>query len=272
VLTILTFFVAHWVLSVFMQTFFLHRYAAHRMFTMSPRAEKVFHFLTWLFQGSSYLNPRGYAILHREHHAFSDTERDPHSPHLCKGFFDMNWRTATRYAALWRGTVQPEGRFLGGYPTWPALERTGDNWMVRVGFGAAYTIPYILWAPHWAFFLLLPLQWFMGPLHGAIVNWAGHMYGYRNFEVGDKSRNTLPFDFVTLGELFQNNHHRYPQSLDFSARAWEIDPAFWVIRLFAASGIIQVGKTQHIPRPGEVDHAEEPASVAIAAIEPEAGL
>ncbi|HTJ83038.1 MAG TPA: acyl-CoA desaturase, partial [Polyangiaceae bacterium] len=78
---ILTFFGLHWVLSVFMQTFFLHRYSAHRMFTMSPRAEKVFHFLTFLFQGSSYLNPRGYAILHREHHAFSDTDKDPHSPH-----------------------------------------------------------------------------------------------------------------------------------------------------------------------------------------------
>ena len=32
---ILAFFVAHWVLCVFCQTFFLHRYGAHRMFTMS---------------------------------------------------------------------------------------------------------------------------------------------------------------------------------------------------------------------------------------------
>ena len=62
---ILTFFVAHWILSVFFQSFFQHRYAAHRMYTMGPRTEKVMHLLTYLVQGASYLSPRGYAILHR---------------------------------------------------------------------------------------------------------------------------------------------------------------------------------------------------------------
>jgi stearoyl-CoA desaturase (delta-9 desaturase) len=214
---LLTFFVAHWVLSVFMQTFFLHRYAAHRMFSMSPRAEKVFHFLTWLFQGSSYLN-----------------------------------------------------RFLGGYPSWPALERIGDAWVVRVAFGAAYVVPYLIWAPHWAFFLLLPAHFFMGPLHGAIVNWAGHMYGYRNFATDDRSRNTIPFDFVTLGELFQNNHHRYPQALDFGARAWEIDPASWVIRLFSLLRIIRVEKVQTIPRPGAAREPSTQPSPVSALADPDA--
>ncbi len=250
---VLSFFAAHWVLSVFMQTFFLHRYGAHRMFTMSPRMEKVFHFLTFLFQGSSYLNPRGYALLHREHHAFSDTDKDPHTPHNPGGFIGMNWRTATRYAGLWNGTIQPEARFLGGYPSWPALEKVGDSMITRVAFGAAYTIPYFLYAPHWAFFALLPLHWFMGPLHGAIVNWCGHKYGYRNFGTDDKSRNTLVFDFVTLGELFQNNHHKYGQALNFAVRKWEIDPSYYVIRVIAALGLIKVEKEQkmRLPDPTE---------------------
>jgi len=265
VYVILTFFVLHWSLSVFMQTFFLHRYGAHRMVTMSPRAEKVFHLLTFLFQGSSYLNPRGYAILHREHHAFSDTEKDPHSPHTSKGFFDMNWRTATRYAGLWSGRIQPESRFLGGYPTWPALERVGDKWFVRVGFGALYTIPYFLFAPHWAFFLLLPAHFFMGPLHGAIVNWCGHKYGYRNFNSDDKSMNTLPFDFVTFGELFQNNHHRFGQSLNFAARKWEIDPAYWLIRALAAFGWIQIVKEQKM-RLDEIEAVVAPSAGATDAL------
>jgi stearoyl-CoA desaturase (delta-9 desaturase) len=259
VLVILSFFVAHWCLSVFMQTFFLHRYGAHRMFTMSPRAERVFHFLTFLFQGSSYLNPRGYALLHREHHAFSDTDRDPHSPHTSRGFIDMNWKTATRYAGLWGGTIQPESRFLGGYPSWPTLERIGDSWIMRLAFGAAYTIPYFLYAPHWAFFALVPVHWFMGLLHGAIVNWCGHKYGYRNFQTDDKSQNTLPFDFVTLGELFQNNHHEYGQALNFAARKWEIDPAYQVIRIFAALGIIKIEKEQKMRLPEESD--ARPAAV-----------
>ena len=51
------------------------RYGAHRMFTMSKR-ERTFHLLTYLTQGSSYLNPRAYAILHR-HHAYTDGPRTP---------------------------------------------------------------------------------------------------------------------------------------------------------------------------------------------------
>src|SRR5277367_6379868 len=91
------FFVLHWQVSVFFQSFFLHRYGAHRQFEMSPRMERVFHFMTWLSQGASYLSPRGYAILHRLHHAYSDTPKDPHSPTNHTNAFSMMWATKHRY-------------------------------------------------------------------------------------------------------------------------------------------------------------------------------
>src|SRR3989441_11787950 len=77
---IYVFFAGHWLASVLLQSLFQHRYAAHRMYTMKPRVERALHLITYLVQGASYLSPRGYAILHRQHHAFSDTDRDPHSP------------------------------------------------------------------------------------------------------------------------------------------------------------------------------------------------
>ena len=49
--------ILHWYLSLFFQTIFLHRYASHNMFKMTPFVEKVFYFLTFLFQGSSFLHP-----------------------------------------------------------------------------------------------------------------------------------------------------------------------------------------------------------------------
>lgn len=239
-LAIAIFFVAHWMLSVFFQTFFLHRYGAHRQFTMSRGWERVFYLGTWLTQGSSFLSPRGYAILHREHHAFSDTERDPHSPHVYRNPMSMMWNTKQRYQGLVERSIQPEPRFEGGYPEWPLLDRLADNWAARVGWGVAYTLFYVAFAPSAWYFLLLPAHYVMGPIHGAIVNWGGHKYGYRNFDVKDRSRNTLPFDFLTLGELFQNNHHKSGTSPNFAVRWWEIDPTWWVIRLLARLRVLRL--------------------------------
>src|SRR6185503_11615718 len=115
------FFVAHWAGSVILQSLFQHRYAAHRMYTMGRRTERAVHLLAAVVQGSSYLVPRAYAVLHREHHAYADTALDPHAPELSRNVFRMMWRTAKRYKGIVDGSVQPEARFLGGYPDWPAV-------------------------------------------------------------------------------------------------------------------------------------------------------
>jgi stearoyl-CoA desaturase (delta-9 desaturase) len=237
---IVLFFVAHWTLGVFFQTFFLHRYGAHRMFALSPAWERVFHLCTYVCQGSSYLNPRAYAILHRMHHAYSDTEKDPHSPVQQPNPLRMMNRTRDIYRAIVRGTYPVEARFLGSYPVWPALDRFAHRWMSSVAWGTAYVAFYLAFASHAWQLALLPIHFFIGPVHGAIVNWFGHWLGYRNFARKDASRNTLAVDFVTLGELFQNNHHEHAMRPNFAVRAFEIDPAWVVIRLFAWLGILEL--------------------------------
>ena len=57
---ILIFFFGHWLSSVFFQTFYLHRYGAHRQFELSRGWERTFHLLTYLTQGASYLHPPGH--------------------------------------------------------------------------------------------------------------------------------------------------------------------------------------------------------------------
>lgn len=249
-LPIIAFFVGHWTLSVFFQTFFLHRYGAHRMFTLSPGWERFFHLCTFVTQGSSYLNPRGYAILHRMHHAYSDTEKDPHSPVHSSNPLTMMNKTRDIYRGIVRGTYPVEARFEGGYPEWPLLDRLGKSYATSVGWGALYTIFYLYFATAWWHFLLLPAHFLMGPIHGAIVNWFGHWFGYRNFDTKDASRNTLPLDFVTLGELFQNNHHTYGSSANFAQRRWELDPAYVAIRVFEKLGILRL-RDQHVHKPAK---------------------
>ena len=99
---------------------------------------------------------------------------------------------------------------------------------------------YFAFAPHWAWFILLPFHYLMGPIHGAIVNWCGHKYGYRNFNSDDASKNTLIFDFVTAGELFQNNHHKFGMSPNFAVRWFEVDPTWQVIKVLAFLKILKL--------------------------------
>jgi stearoyl-CoA desaturase (Delta-9 desaturase) len=213
------------------------------MFTMHKGWERFFHLLTFICQGSSFLNPRAYAILHREHHAFSDTPGDPHSPHVYPNLVQMMMVTKKRYHDIQHARVIPEARFAGATPEWPLLDRFGRTWWSHAMFIGLYTAYYVKFAPSWPWFLLLPVHFLMGPVHGAIVNWCGHMYGYRNFDTtaADKSRNTLVFDFVTMGELFQNNHHKYGMSPNFAARWFEVDPTYPIIKLLAVLRIVDLG-------------------------------
>ena len=86
-----------------------------------------------------------------------------------------------------------------------------------------------------------------GTLHGAIINWFAHKYGYRNFEVGDTSRNFLPTDVLMMGESYHNNHHKFGNRPNFGGIRWhEIDPTYQVIRVLNRLGIIQIAKHKQL--------------------------
>jgi len=239
---ILYFFLAHWFISLFCQTFFLHRYASHKMFTMHPFWEKFFYTLTFISQGSSFLNPRGYAILHRMHHAYSDTEKDPHSPHFFKDVWHMTMHTKDIYMSYVTRQAEPDKAFRGNYPEWPIIDKISDLWVTRILFGVLYALFYIKFATMWWMFLLLPIHFFMGPIHGAIVNWCGHKYGYSNYDNDDHSKNTLPIDIFLMGELMQNNHHKKPNSINFAQKKFELDPSYQIIKVLTFLRIIKLRK------------------------------
>ncbi|MFT5779178.1 MAG: stearoyl-CoA desaturase (delta-9 desaturase) [Crocinitomicaceae bacterium] len=240
---ILIFLIAHWYLSLFSQTFFLHRYAAHKMFEMSKFWEKVFFVFTFITQGSSYLSAYAYGVMHRMHHVYVDTEKDPHSPKYDKTLFSMMWRTKATYTAIFDKKVEMEDQFTKGVPQWHAFERIAHNWFLRVLWVAAYTTFYIYFAHAWWVFLLLPIHFVMGPLHGAVINWFAHKYGYRNFSVKDTSVNLLPFDFLMFGEGYHNNHHKNGTSVNFGVKWYELDLAYPIIRVLDFIKIIRINKT-----------------------------
>ena len=238
---ILLFFFLHWFLSLFFHSFFLHRYASHQMYTTSKGWEKTFYFLTWFAQGSSYLVPRAYGILHRMHHEYSDTKKDPHSPHFFKDIWQMTWNTAKIFRSFNTGKKLPEQQFTSEYlPVWNKLDHIGHHTITRVLFGAAYIAFYICFAPSLWWFLLLPLHFLMGPIQGAIVNWCGHKYGYSNYKNGDHSKNSTPFGVLLMGELFQNNHHYDKGNANFARKWFEFDTTYLIMRGLNKVGIIKL--------------------------------
>lgn len=249
VLTIVIFFFAHWYLSLFTQSFFNHRYAAHAMFTMNKFWERVFFVLSWVFQGSSYLSPYTYGALHRAHHTFADKEGDPHSPKFSKNLMDMMWKTKIIYSDLWNERVPYDKRFTRDLPHWWSFDRFADSWYSRIFWGLFYIAFYVLvisyWGDntYWFLYFLLPIHFVMGPFHGAIINWFAHKFGYTNYKVDDTSKNLMPFDVFMMGEGYHNNHHAHGSDPNFGKKWHEIDPTYIVIKVLSGVGIIKMRTT-----------------------------
>lgn len=239
-MVLLLFFVALWYSSLFFQTFFQHRYAAHGAFTMNKFWERVFYIFTYIAQGSSYLSPRAYAIMHRMHHAYTDTEKDPHSPKYSKNIFSMMLRTHTMYAAIYKGTIDVEERFTKLLPDWPAFDKWAHSTASRIIWALAYSAVFIYFAPTLWLLVLLPVVLAMGAFHGAVINWFAHKYGYTNFKLKNTSQNLFHVDILMLGESYHNNHHKRPSAINFGKRWHEIDPVYPIIRLLAWSRIIKL--------------------------------
>ena len=242
---IILFFTLHWFLSLFFHSFFLHRYASHQMYTARKGWEKTFYFLTWFVQGSSFLVPRAYAVMHRMHHAYSDTEKDPHSPHFFKDIYHMMKHTAKIFSGFVTGKNIPDAEFTREYlPVWDKLDKFGHNNITRALFIVGYICFYIFFAPSAWWFLLLPVHFLMGPIQGAIVNWFGHKLGYRNYNIEDHSKNTTPWGILLMGELFQNNHHKAKDNANFARKWFEFYLTFLIMRLLHSFRIIRLKPIQ----------------------------
>ncbi len=243
---VVIFLILHWYLSLFSQTFFLHRYAAHKQFDMSKFWERFFHVFSYISQGSSYLSPYAYGVLHRLHHAFTDTEKDPHSPVFDKNLFSMMWRTRKNYNEIFDDEALVDPKFKVGVPRWRKFEEFASAWYSRVGWGLFYAVLYILFAPSLWMLIFLPIHWLMGPVHGAIINWFAHKIGYTNFDVKDTSKNIMPLDIFMMGEGYHNNHHKYAGRANFGVKWYELDPTYPVIWLLDKVGIISLRPQPHV--------------------------
>jgi stearoyl-CoA desaturase (Delta-9 desaturase) len=79
-------------------TVYLHRSLSHRSLRLSPGVRGVCRVLTWTLFG---MRPRQWVAVHRKHHAFTDTPRDPHSP-VVLGYARVQFANAVLYRKVAR--------------------------------------------------------------------------------------------------------------------------------------------------------------------------
>ena len=217
---------------------------------MSKGWERFFFVFSYITQGSSYLSPTAYGLMHRMHHAYTDTELDPHSPSYDKNLLAMMWRTKNMYSGILDGSTPVEERFMKNIPRWTSFDRWGNSWVSRILWVALYVFLYVQFAPSAWWFLLLPIHVAMGPIHGAIINWFAHKYGETNFETDNTSKNLFKVDWLMFGEGYHNNHHQFPSRTNFAARKGEFDFCYPIIRLLARLNIIEMNRAK--PNEGKI--------------------
>lgn len=216
-----------------------HRLFAHRAFKTS----RTFRFLLALLgTAAAQQGPMWWAGLHVNHHRFADREGDVHSPVL-RGFWwsHMGWKLSGQFEAgnpkaMREFAAYPEIRFLDEWfrvipLVWAALMFGFGFWAERSLPGLGLTAGQAL-----AFGFFVPTT----TLYHATfsVNSICHLFGYRNFETGDHSRNNPLVAFFTLGEGWHNNHHAHPTAARQGLRTFEVDPAYLLLLLCRRLGLI----------------------------------
>lgn len=207
---------------------------------MSKFWERFFYVFTYITQGSHYMSPRAYAIMHRLHHAYADTERDPHSPNFSSNLITMMLRTRKIYTGIYKGKIEVEEKFTKNLPDWPAFDKWANSTLSRTLWVIVYVAIFILYATSPWLYLLLPVIIIMGAFHGAIINWFAHKFGYKNFKLRNTSENLFSIDVLMLGESYHNNHHKHPSSVNFGVRWHELDPVYPVILLLDKLHVIRL--------------------------------
>ena len=228
-----------------------HRHLTHRSFA-TTRAIRAL--LTALGSAAIEGPVISWVADHRKHHAYSDEEGDPHSPHVGHG---GGWRGTLRglvHAHVgWlflhneRGSKRRFAPDLLRDPIVRFIDRTFFFWAV-LGFLFAFALGWILGGT-----LAAGLT---GILWGGLVrtfvvhhvtysiNSLCHVFGRRPYETGDESRNLALLALPTLGEAWHNNHHAFPTSAVHGLGRWQLDPSALVIL-----GLERLGLAWDVVRP-----------------------
>jgi stearoyl-CoA desaturase (Delta-9 desaturase) len=222
-----------------------HRLLTHRSFETSPLLRGAFAAL-----GSAAIEGPviSWVADHRKHHAFSDEEGDPHSPHVGHGHGLKGTLRGLVHAHVgWlfihtqRGSKERYAPDLLADPVVRWVDRTFLLW-VAVGLAVPFLLGLLLGGTLAAG--LTGLLWGglvrMFVVHHVTysINSLCHTFGRQAFATRDESRNLAWLAIPSLGEAWHNNHHAFPTSAVHGLGRRQIDVSGWVIAGLERAGLV----------------------------------
>jgi stearoyl-CoA desaturase (delta-9 desaturase) len=203
-----------------------HRYFSHRAFRTGRAFQLVLAVLGTLSVQKGVL---WWAAHHRDHHRYSDGEKDVHSP-AQRGFWcsHVGWILAARYDRTRTDRVKDLARF----PELVFLDRFGV--VVPLSLAAVLFAAGGLPALLWGFFVPVVVAWHVT----FSINSVAHVLGSRRYPTGDDSRNNPFLALLTFGEGWHNNHHFYATTASQGWFWWELDISYLALRALAVPGLV----------------------------------
>jgi len=214
-----------------------HRLLAHRSFSC-PKAVEYFFVLGGYLSFES--SPIWWVCLHRAHHRFVDTPKDPHSPRFGNARAYAGWIFGRHYPPFINPRIQAPD--LVDDPLYKLLEKN-NNWHAShltnsaIGFGFR-AILFLLFG--WQIALASLLAGLIVQQVPFLVNVVCHKpaLGYRNYSTADDSVNVWWLALVTLGDNWHNNHHTFPGCARSGLKWYEIDFSWLTIKALAACKLV----------------------------------
>src|ERR1700716_2974414 len=190
--------------------------------------------------------PARWVAIHRRHHQFADQQPDPHSPLASFFWAHMGWILVNQPELARLGIYQRYAKDILRDRFYVALERNNSLVWINLGqmplfFGAGFAVAWLsgetpaaavqtgLSILLFGVFVRTVLVWHIT----WAVNSVTHLWGYRNYETDEDSRNNIIVGLIANGEGWHNNHHADPRSARHGHRWWEIDNTYLTIRVLA---------------------------------------
>jgi stearoyl-CoA desaturase (Delta-9 desaturase) len=218
-----------------------HRLLTHRAFATHKWLERAFAVAGSLSVQGSVMD---WVADHRKHHAHTDREGDPHSPHVGHGsglaglwHAHVGWLLETQGQADWKRYaadlyddpgMRAIGRRFGVIALVSLLIPTAAGFVLH-GFTAGGAARGLVWGGLVRIFFVHHVTW--------SVNSICHFFGRRRFDVDDHSTNVGWLAVLSLGESWHHNHHAFPRSAYHGLRRWEIDPSGLIITAMERAGL-----------------------------------